>query len=179
VISARPGQSLQYKHTGYEAHRTRIGDLGTDTIYLVRRIQALSEVTVISEEERFRRDSAERRQIYRKTLKDAGSKPSFEVGGGPTGFGVGVSGLFTETALRLSGRKKAARKFERIMLQDERDRYTAIRYNPVLVSRVTGMSDSLAVAFVQRHPIPYDFVRQASDLEIKMWIREQLEQERP
>jgi hypothetical protein len=40
-----------------------------------------------------------------------------------------------------------------------------------------GIDDSAALAFVDSHPVPYDFVRTASDLELKMWIREEYRKE--
>lgn len=180
TINGRPGDQLRFVHPGFADHFSYVTTRFTDTIFMLEGSVTLQEVTVTSELARFRKDSADRHIIYKRILEDANSKPRVgTVNGGPNNFGVAVGGLFSELALRASGKKKAYRKFEKQMLQDEQERFIAIRYNPDLVMRTTGMDQTASEAFVRTHVMPIEFARQASDLEIKMWIRERWRRDQP
>ena len=86
---------------------------------------------------------------------------------------MGTSGLISELALAISGKKKYYKRFAAEMTMLEELRYSTIRYTPGLVTAQTGLDDSAANAFIIKHPIPAEFVRAASELELKMWVREQ------
>lgn len=180
LINGLPGHQLRVVHPGFADHFSYVSPRTSDTIFLIEHSVSLEEVTVSSELAKFRKDSADRRIIYKKVLEDAGSRPrAGSVSGGPNNFGFGVSGLFSELALRASGKKKAYRRFVRQMLQDEQNQFIALRYNAELVMRTINTTRDVADSFIVRHPMPVDFARQASDVEIKMWIRERWRKQTP
>lgn len=134
------------------------------------KVVTLPTVTVLSEYARLKRDSALRRVLYRKELKDATSKvriPWKE----PTA-GLKVDGVFTELALWASGKKRRYRRFKATMEGDEEERYVSMRYTPAMVSRVTGLPDSGARLFIARYPMPRAFAETAGELEFLQWIRD-------
>jgi hypothetical protein len=53
----------------------------------------------------------------------------------------------------------------------ENQLFTDTRYNAAAVTALTGLEGASLSAFMNACPIPYDFVRTATDLEVKMWIR--------
>jgi predicted PP-loop superfamily ATPase len=87
--------------------------------------------------------------------------------------GIGTTGLISDLALGISGKKKYYKRFAAEMTMLEEMQYSSIRYTTSLVVAQTGLTDSAAAAFIVRNPIPLDFVRVASELELKMWVREQ------
>ncbi len=144
-----------------------------DTLRAPREI-SLPTVTVLSDYAKLKRDSALRRVIYRKEIKDATSKvriPWKEMKEGRV-KGFAVDGVFSELALRLSGKKKRYQRFLATMEADDEVRFAAVRYTPAIVSRVTGLPDSGARLFIARHPMPRAFAESAGELEFLQWIRD-------
>jgi hypothetical protein len=45
------------------------------------------------------------------------------------------------------------------------------RYTPELVTKLTGYTGDTMILFMNTYPMDYSFARAASDLELKMWIR--------
>ncbi|WP_276132062.1 hypothetical protein [Polluticoccus soli] len=138
---------------------------------LSKRMIELKEVEVLTDMAKFKKDSALKRTIYRKALKDAATHAEPQLFGTPGQVGISLDGGVSAFAMWVSGKKKKLKKFSAMLAADERQRFTSIRYNAEVVGRIMGIDDNSALAFVDSHPIPYDFVRAASDLEIKMWIR--------
>ena len=131
----------------------------------------LGEVTVRTKYHEFQTDSADRMVIYRKVLKDVAdqSRVDMSVSGG----GVGMGGLISKLARVISGRQKREKKFVKDFLADQQYRFTSLRYTPQLVEAMTGLSGDTVALFMAQNPMPYDYARVASDLEVKMWIRTQ------
>lgn len=90
------------------------------------------------------------------------------------GFQLGAqwTGLISNVALLASGKKKAYRRLAKEMEYLERTHYSSIRYNADLVSALTGLDDRGASEFVMRNPLPDEFLQQASELELRMYIRD-------
>lgn len=166
--------SLLLLFWGTATHAQQVGSMPVADTPLSQRTIKLKEVEVLSEMAKFKRDSALQRTIYRKALKDAATKAKPQLLlNKPGEVGISMEGGVSAFAMWVSGKKKKLKKFSAMLEAGERQRYTDVRYNAGLVSRVMGIDDSAALAFVDSHPIPYDFARAASDLEIKMWIREE------
>lgn len=133
----------------------------------------LNEVLVRPKYHQFQIDSAERTVIYHKVLGDVAAKPSVSFGGGPTGGGITVTGGISKLARIISGREKHDKQFVRDFIADQQYRFISLRYTPALVEQMTGLSGDTISAFIAQNPMPYDYARVASDLEVKMWIRTQ------
>lgn len=70
-----------------------------------------------------------------------------------------------------SQKKKQRLRFQKDFYRAELDRFTDSRYTLDMVGAQTGLSgDSLAL-FMNRYPVPYDYARAATDVELKMWVR--------
>jgi hypothetical protein len=176
AFTAYPGDVITFQHPAYKLDRiTIVGYNDVVAVGLTKAPIQLAEVEVLSPMLQFKRDSAFNHQFFHKELGYVHSQIGIDnISGAPgTGVGVGVGGVFSELALLISGKKKQYRRLEKEMLFLEQMRYSDIRYTPSLVAAQTGLNDSAANAFIVRHPIPDDFVRAASELELKMWVREQ------
>lgn len=167
-IDATIGDTLLFSHPAYTFQPFVIRSSNDQWVYMDKVKHELEEVEILSDMAKFQKDSADRHIIYRKTIADAGFHPKI--------YGLGASGLFTSLAFKLSGKEKRNKRFLKTLLADEQARFTNIRYGTKLVMSLTGLDSANALQFVVTHPIPYDYVRTASDLEIKAWVREQYRQ---
>lgn len=110
--------------------------------------------------------------IYHKVLGDVAMKPKIHLGVGTTP-GIIMDGGISKLARIISGREKREKKFVKDFIDDQQYRFTSLRYTPSLVEQMTGLTGDTVAFFMASNPIPYDYARTASDLEIKMWIRTQ------
>ncbi len=173
AFTALPGDLVSFSNRYYKTVQITITtEQQTPAIALERAPIELAGVEILSPLAKYQRDSAFNRQFFHKELGYAHARPSVSVGASGSGPGVGAEGLVSQLALIASGKRKAARRLEEEMLYLEGLQYSAIRYTPWLVSSQTGLNDSAAAAFIMRNPIPNDFLRVASELELKMRIRE-------
>ncbi len=74
-------------------------------------------------------------------------------------------------AEQLSGRSKRIFRFQKEFNYWEDQRFIDSRYTPDLVHMLTGLEGDTLAAFMNAYPMPYDYARVATELEIKMWIR--------
>jgi hypothetical protein len=102
-------------------------------------------------------DSLERRDIYQRAL-------SRERSGS-------VMSPVTLLAEKLSKKSRQTFKFQKEFNYWEHQRFIDSRYTPDLVNILTGLEGDTLAHFMNAYPIPYDYVRAATDLELKMWIR--------
>ncbi|MBS1644679.1 MAG: hypothetical protein JST36_06530 [Bacteroidetes bacterium] len=167
AFTALPGELLRFHLPGYHDYDLRIfSDKDLIKVGMVRAPIELAEVEVLSPMARYRRDSTFNRQFFHKELGYAGRQTKMNYSGG-----IGIDGPFSALALWASGKKKYYKNFQKELVALEDMRYASIRYTPELVKAQTGLDDSGANAFIRAHPIPNDFVRYASELELKMWVR--------
>ena len=122
----------------------------------------LKEFTLHSGPSQYQRDSAERRDIYKLPLQ---RRP-------PSAFVSPVSAL----AEKFSKKAKRTYAFQKEFEQGEVDRFIDTRYTTKLVAQMTGLTGDSAAAFMYANPMPYEYARNASDLELKMWIRSSYKQ---
>lgn len=180
-LVAQEGDTLLFLHEGYRPQRVVVNMRRRElheVIFLYKLSVQLTEVEIGADDRV--RDSITRRQIYRKELKDADHRPRISNARTTNiGFGVEVDGPLTYGIRKLTGKQKKLEKFKTRMENDERDKYVRSRYTVPLVRNLTSLSNEEAERFILTHPMPYDFATQATDLEIKAWIREQHELSKP
>lgn len=137
---------------------------------------SLNGIVVLSPLARFRRDSAFNHSFFRRELADAKFKPGKKLIfiHSPLGVQVGVQwgGVLSNVALVASGKKARYRKFARNLKRYETEKFAAIRYTTSLVSEQTGLEEDSAFAFIASHPLDDEFLRSATELELKMRVRE-------
>ena len=169
AFTAYPGDIISFHSIRYRDYELKIfGYSDIIRVGLVRAPVELAEVKVLSPMLRYKQDSIFNHQFFHKELGYANSKTKMNFSSG-----IGADGLVSELALWASGKKKYYRDFAKEMTMLEDMRYASIRYTTDMVMAQTGLSDSAASIFIVKHPIPDDFVRDASELELKMWVRNQ------
>ncbi len=169
AFTAYPGDVITFSRPSYKDYDLTVfsyNDL--IRVGMVKAPVQLEEVKVYSPMLRYRQDSVFNHQFFHKELGYAHSNAQMNYSGG-----IGADGVFSELALWATGKKKTYRNFAREMKMLEDLRYASIRYTTDLVISQTGLSDSAANAFIIKHPIPDDFVRNSNELELKMWVRNQ------
>jgi hypothetical protein len=74
--------------------------------------------------------------------------------------------------------KKAKRtyEFQKVFAKGEQEKFIDTRYTPKLVTQLTGATGDTIGHFMYACPMPYDFARTCTDLELKMWIRSNYKQ---
>jgi hypothetical protein len=53
----------------------------------------------------------------------------------------------------------------------EQDQFVDSRYTPDLVNTLTNLDGDTLAYFMHQYPMPHDYARTATALELKMWIR--------
>lgn len=173
AFTAYPGDVVRFSKPGFRDQTLRIaGYMEPVEARLQRAPIELKGVEVLSPYKRFKQDSAFNHEFFRKELQYAGRQVHVDNLQGGTGFGIGFSGIFSELALRATGKRKEAKEVARNLYFLEDLQFNSIRYTPTLVMAQTGLDDSAAWAFIRQHPIPNDFLRDASELELKQRIRD-------
>lgn len=110
-------------------------------------------------------DSIERQSTYQRAL-------AREKGGS-------VMSPVTFLAERISKRSRQIFKFQESFDYWENQKFIESRYNADIVRQLTGLKGDTLAFFINENPMPYDFARVASDLEIKIWIREKFRAWKP
>lgn len=159
-IEANPGDKITFYCPGYK-NETHIVLPGIDGIRLHFAMklssQELKEVIFKkSYATAYQNDSADRASTYSRALARQHSN-----------IGSPVSLL----ADKLSRKSKNLYHFQKMYNKMEDEKYTDTKYTPELVKELTQLTGDTLAAFMNKFPIPYDYARSATDLELKMWIR--------
>ncbi len=75
-------------------------------------------------------------------------------------------------AERLSVKQRRLFAFQKDFARMEDEKFIDTRYTPQLTAELTNLSGDTLAHFMNQNPMPYDFARAATDLEIKMWIKD-------
>jgi hypothetical protein len=131
----------------------------------------MEEVRVLTDKEKYSRDSAFAAAAYHKVFDDVDRKITRDPNVGVGTVGIQFGGLVSRFAEIVSGKRKHDKKFVKDFKQLQSEKYIALRYNPDVVARMTGLTGDTAAHFINANPMEEAFARQASELELKMWIR--------
>lgn len=74
-------------------------------------------------------------------------------------------------AERLSRKQRAIFRFQKNFEKMEKEQFADSRYTPEMVNTLTNLTGDTLAYFMRQYPIPYDYVRTATALELKMWVR--------
>ena len=116
---------------------------------------------------RFQKDSAEMSELFSKDLNTKTLKPKVTFDGG-----IGVSGLIGSAVQKMSKSYKDNKRFKSNFKNDMEQKFIDTRYTQVLVNSLTGFTGDTLVSFMNTYPMAYEFARAGTDLEMKMWIRD-------
>lgn len=159
-IEGLEGDKVTFSCPGY-ATETHIILKGLEDVRLTFRMKMsgrqLREVVVKQKYKTvYQRDSADRASTYSRTMAQ-----------GKAGLASPVSFL----ADRLSPSRRALFRFQKDYKRNEEGRFVDSRYSPELTATLTGLSGDTLAYFINSYPMPYDYARNATALELKAWIR--------
>lgn len=166
-IAAGNGDMIAFTYIGYksiEKPKPLSVIVATMNVRMTRTEYGLKEVKIRPGHlTQYQIDSIERRSIYKVQLQRAPPSP----------FVSPVSAI----AEKFSRKAKRTYQFQKDFAAGEIEKFVDTRYTIELVQSQTGLKDGDSTAhFMNSNPLPYDFARTASDLELKMWIREHYRQ---
>ncbi|MDI9318919.1 MAG: hypothetical protein QM530_00455 [Phycisphaerales bacterium] len=78
---------------------------------------------------------------------------------------------FSFLAERLSPKQRAIFRFQKNFAKMEKEQFADSRYSPEMVNTLTNLGGDTLAYFMRKYPVPYDYVRTATALELKMWVR--------
>jgi len=161
-IKAQPGDSILFYSQGYFPTQMMVpgnpanGDVFR-TVSMKRKAIILPEVSIGPGWTPYQLDSIERRQIYRGALDQKKTTSVFS-----------PASLLADN---ISRKAKQRWRFQKNYAQWEQQKFKDTRYAPDEVNKLTGLQGDSLAAFMNAYPMPYDYARTASDLEVKMWIK--------
>lgn len=161
ALPAQSGDKIGLSFIGYKTIQWLMPPTSGATLHRIG-MEPLSyelEETVIHGHNRtqYQLDSLERQSTYQRAL-------AREHGGS-------VMSPVSLVAEKLSKRSRQVFKFQKEFNYWEKQRFIDSRYTPELVQALTGLGGDTLAHFMNTHPMPYDYARTASELELKMWIR--------
>lgn len=165
-LSAHEGDVVRFSFVGF---KEQVFIMPKVEVYLQKQVVLETNSTLLQEFSfkrsrlgQYQLDSLGRRDLYKLPL--GRSRPS------PIASPVSaVAELFSKKAKRIYAFQQ---EFER----GEKELFLDIKYPPTLVTKMTGLTGDSIHLFMQQYPIDYEFARSATDLEIKMWVRNNYKQ---
>lgn len=163
VIAARPGDKIAFSYVGYksvEKLKPVSVLIATQNITMQRREYELDEVFLRPDKlTQYQKDSIERRVIYRAVMERPVPSP--------------VMNPVSAIAEHFSAKVQRLKRFQGEFTWWERQKFVDNRYTADVVRSVTELKDDSTInAFIAAFPMPYDYARVATNLEMKMWIRD-------
>ena len=170
-IAAKNGDVISFSYVGY--HTVQRLAL-TDSVLRIPMFPLsvkLQEYVLHPEYTPYQKDSAEMAMLYSDQLNAKPIKPGFS-----SANGGGFTGLIGGAVQKVSKSYKQKKKFQKNFQKDEQQKYIDTRYTPQLVNTLTGFTGDTLATFMNTYPMEYKFARSATDLEMKMWIRDNYKQ---
>ena len=166
-IATRTGDTLSISMDGY---RTVKKAAVTGALLLVELFPLTVRLReyVVHDLTPFQKDSIEMTMLYSKELNKKAVKPGFS-----SANGGGITGLIGTPVQRMSKSYKRNKRFKENFKRDLEQKYIDTRYTPALVGSLTGLTGDTLAIFMNTYRMEYSFARRATELELKMWIREQ------
>lgn len=171
------GDSLSCSIIGYESRTVYILSETPEQYLLLklsRKIVAIDTV-IVRALTKYQQDSLVNREIFGKKVDE---KPArFKRAKKDPLYGGSGSGILNFDAPISSLIQKRTKKYKRLKAfqdrykNDEKQLYAGSRYTPELITSLTGLTNDSLSLFMKAFPVAYEFVRAATDLELKMWIR--------
>ena len=160
-IAGSGGETFRFTAPGYALISRRVPQyLGSVPWKITMHVFGgnLEEVQVKPFSEGYQLDSFDRISTYRRALSRQKSSVT-----SPVSF----------IMERISKKQRSLFKFQEDFERMEDDRFIETRYTPELAGSLTGLTGDTLGHFMVANPMPFDFARVATDLEVKMWIRAQ------
>lgn len=170
-IPSQPGDTIMFSSAGYHSDSliTESFQFGkANSVFLRPNIVLLRSVKV-DETNKYRSDSAERREdygfIYNK--KHPVKLWNEKRPGDDPGFNFSPIGYF-------SMKEKQKRKLRERIIQEEKDYYVDFRFSRSRVSQLSGLRGDSMQLFMVRYRPSYEFCRNASNQDMLLYINDKL-----
>lgn len=160
-LPAGKGDIISFSFVGYKTQTKSVpAAIGVAEMHidLFRLSYQLDEFIYRPKYTPYQLDSMERKSTYQRAL--AREKVT------------SVMSPVTLLADMLSKKSKQVYRFQKSFNYWEGIKFVESRYSAQLVQQMTGLKGDTLAYFINANPMPYDYARVASDLELKMWIRE-------
>lgn len=158
-LQAQSGDSILFISQGYYPFQMIMPQAKTlyRQITLERKILSLHEVEIRPGWTPYQLDSIDRFVTYQGALEQKKTTSPFSP--------------FSLIADNVSKKARQRWRFQENFVNWENQKFKDTRYTPEEVTRLTRLEGDSLAAFMNTYPIPYDYARTASDMEIKMWIK--------
>ena len=159
-ITAEAGDKIAYSYIGYKSRQYQMPiSVGTylADIKLEPANYKLQELLIMPDYTEYQVDSIYRKQTFKPQLERTNAHI--------------ISSPFSYVAEKFNKRAKQRKKFQKNFPKWESERYIETIYTQELVHEQTGLSGDSLGYFMSANPMPYDYARTATELEMKMWIR--------
>lgn len=166
-ISGNGGETFYFTAPGYSQQIRRAPEYVGNVPWQIQMqlfSVSLGEVKVRPFAEGYQLDSFNRAKTYQRPLarqQSGGMSP--------------VSML----AEKISKKQRRLFAFQKEFHRVEDEKFIDSRYTPQLAAELTRLSGDTLAHFMNANPMPYDFARAATDLEIKMWIKDRFKSWKP
>ncbi|MBL7719265.1 MAG: carboxypeptidase-like regulatory domain-containing protein [Flavipsychrobacter sp.] len=159
TITARPGDNISFNYMSHKALQLP-APLGVATLQMNVELQPiaydLQETVIRPGLTKYQRDSAERKSLYQHQLSRRRAS---------------IMSPFSFVAEQFSPKARQRKRFKRNYYNWEEMSFVDSRYTPDLTFALTKLGGDTLAHFMNTYPMPYDFARAATELELKMWIR--------
>lgn len=159
-ISAEAGDKMAYSFIGYRSKQYQmpisVGTYEAD-IKLESANYKLEELLIMPDYTEYQIDSIYRKKTYKPQLERTNAHI--------------VSSPFSYVAEKFNKRAKQRKKFQKNFPKWEAERFVETVYTAEMAHELTGLTGDSLGYFMSANPMPYDYARTATELEMKMWIR--------
>ncbi len=158
-LAAGKGDNLEFSYLGYYTLTMMMPEEGSvfRKISLKKKLFSLDEVVIGPDWTPYQLDSIARRKTYKFALERKKERS--------------IMSPATAIADNFSRKSKQRWRFQKNFEKWEDQKFIDTRYTPEEVASLTGLQGDSLSAFINAYPMPPDYARTATDLEIKMWIR--------
>jgi hypothetical protein len=159
AITAYVGDTLEFSYLGYVSYEYVVPDGGyviEKNVTLSKKANILTGVK-ISGLTQYQKDSIARVKLYDDALGYTQE----------TSIKSPISSLYQQ----FSKKYKDLRKFQEQFANMEQQKYIDTKYTYELVVSQTKLTGEEVAHFMNSNPLDYEYARVATDIELKMWIR--------
>lgn len=163
-IQAKKGDDIEFSYMGYYAVTFQMPEEGNvfRRVTMKKKLYTLEEVEIRPDWTPYQLDSIARSKRY--ALELSRKRASSTVMGS-------IFSPASALAEQFNKKSKQRARFQENFKKWEGQKFVDTRYTPEEVHSLTGLTGDTLAAFMNAYPMPYDYARAATDIEIKMWIK--------
>lgn len=163
-IRASQNDEIEFSYLGYYSFRMRMPEASDvfRRLSLKKKLFELDEIEIRPDYTPYQLDSMERRKTYNLAL-NRGFASSTVLGS--------IFSPASALAEQFDKKTKQLKRFQQNYFKWEDQKFIDTRYSFEEVAKLTNLSGDTLAAFISAYPMPVDYARTASDLEIKMWVK--------